>query len=266
MLYYRVSTGRQDYGIEAQKMQVTRFLRDYPYHIVGEFVEHESGAKDLKHRPELRKAIQLCHAHHATLLVSRLDRLSRSVRFVANLMEQVKFLCVDYPFATPEMIYIHAVFAQWEREMISRRTKEALAAAKERGVKLGRNNLPKEKPPRDPAKLSPSEEHAIKVMTEVHRLRLQGVLTIRDTVNALNEMGIGSYSGKRWHSQTLVRLYKTYNALHDRLMEVEKAKRRAVRKAKAPIGDTDRQSQANDDAEPCVSAPPAPQMESTPSP
>ena len=137
--YYRVSTneqGRSGLGIEAQKRDVARFTSNCDNCVVGSFTEFESGKNN--QREELTKAIQKAQEVDATLLIAKLDRLSRNAAFIFSLRDSgVRFKCVDMPEANNLTIGIMAVLAQNEREQISIRTKKALAALKARGVKLG---------------------------------------------------------------------------------------------------------------------------------
>src|SRR5260370_18867582 len=83
-----------------------------------------------------------CKKHKAKLVIAKLDRLSRNVAFIANLIEAgTDFVAVDNPHANKAMVQMLAVFAEMERDSISRRTKEALAAAKARGLRLGNTRL-----------------------------------------------------------------------------------------------------------------------------
>lgn len=136
--YYRVSTDRQGkskLGLEAQQEAVRKHL-SFGQMLVREYTEVESGKKS--NRPQLLDALDFCKQHNATLIIAKLDRLGRNVAFVANLMEsRVDFLAVDNPHASRLMIHMLAAFAEHEREQISLRTRDALAAAKRRGVKLG---------------------------------------------------------------------------------------------------------------------------------
>jgi DNA invertase Pin-like site-specific DNA recombinase len=138
--YYRVSTKRQGasgLGLEAQKAAVQRYLDGGKWTLRAEFTEVESG-KDDKNRPQLQEALGECDLTGATLIISRLDRLSRDVEFLAKLQKSsVKFKAVDMPEATHLTVHIMAAMAQHEREAISKRTKEALAVAKAKGIKLG---------------------------------------------------------------------------------------------------------------------------------
>lgn len=139
--YYRVSTHRQGasgLGLDAQRETVRQYLWGTGSVVAGDFVEIESGRKPDAGRPELRKALALAKANGATLLVAKLDRLSRSVAFVSALMESgVKFTACDMPEASELTIHILAAVAEHEAKRISQRTKDALAAARARGVVLG---------------------------------------------------------------------------------------------------------------------------------
>jgi DNA invertase Pin-like site-specific DNA recombinase len=123
-------------GEEAQRKAVADYLDGGRWTLIEEFRETESGARN--ERPELVKAMALARAHGATLVIAKLDRLSRDAHFLLGLQKSgVKFVCVDMPEANEMVVGIMAVIAEGERKMISKRTKEALAAAKARGVKLG---------------------------------------------------------------------------------------------------------------------------------
>ena len=137
--YLRVSTSRQGQsglGLEAQRAAVSSFLNGGDWSLVAEFVEIESGRK--ANRPELKRAMDACRIHGATLVVAKLDRLSRNAAFLLNLQEAgVRFVAADNPHMTEMVVGILAVVAQEEAKMISSRTKAALAAAKSLGKKLG---------------------------------------------------------------------------------------------------------------------------------
>jgi DNA invertase Pin-like site-specific DNA recombinase len=130
--YYRVSTREQGIsglGLESQKSIVLNYILHNGNRIVAEFTEIESGKNN--NRPELIKAINLCKEQNGTLVIAKLDRLSRNVNFISALMEsKVNFICCDMPDASPLTIHIFAALAQWERERISERTKSALQAKK----------------------------------------------------------------------------------------------------------------------------------------
>jgi DNA invertase Pin-like site-specific DNA recombinase len=137
--YLRVSTDRQGksgLGLEAQRQGIEIYLNGGNWQLLKEFVEVESGKKN--DRPQLKAALDACQSTGATLLIAKLDRLARNVAFISNLMESgVEFVACDFPQANRLTIHILAAVAEHEREMISKRTKEALAAAKARKVQLG---------------------------------------------------------------------------------------------------------------------------------
>jgi len=135
--YLRVSTqkqGQSGLGLEAQRAAVGAFTQEA--HLVGEFVEVEPGKHN--QRPQLAAAIALAKAKRATLLIAKLDRLSRNVGFIFQLRDAgVDFVCCDIPDADTLTVGVFAVLAQHERETISTRTKGALAAKLAQGAQLG---------------------------------------------------------------------------------------------------------------------------------
>lgn len=137
--YSRVSTdrqGRSGLGLEAQAAAIEAHVQSVGGKVVESFVEVESGKND--DRPELAKALALCKRKKATLLIAKLDRLSRDAHFLLGLQKSgVPFVAADMPFADSFTVGVLALVAQKEREMISARTKDALKAAKARGVRLG---------------------------------------------------------------------------------------------------------------------------------
>ncbi len=137
--YYRVSTakqGRSGLGLEAQQEAVRQYLNGGDWRLVAEVVEVESGKR--ADRPKLGEALRLCRLHNATLIIAKLDRLARNVAFIASLMDSgADFVAVDFPQANRLTIHILAAVAEHEAAMVSKRTKDALAAAKARGVRLG---------------------------------------------------------------------------------------------------------------------------------
>jgi DNA invertase Pin-like site-specific DNA recombinase len=140
--YYRVSTaqqGRSGLGLEAQREAVRLFLTGRAGELAEEFTEVESGKHHLT-RPQLARALDACRLTGAVLVIAKLDRLSRDAHFLLGLEKAgVAFVAADMPNANRLTVRLMAVIAQEEREMISARTKAALAAAKARGTKLGGN-------------------------------------------------------------------------------------------------------------------------------
>lgn len=138
--YYRVSTERQGksgLGLSAQKRKIEQFLSPTD-RIIAEFCDIQSGRHDT--RVELQKALGLAKRESAKLIIARLDRFSRRVSFIANIMEQgISLVCAEMPNASDFQLHIFAALAQEERRLISERTKAALAEAKRRGKILGAN-------------------------------------------------------------------------------------------------------------------------------
>src|SRR6202022_1027145 len=142
--YYRVSTKQQQrsgLGIEAQRATVTRFAESERLTIIAEFVEIETGkgADALDRRPQLAAALAAARGARCSVLVSKLDRLSRDVAFVSGLMAQrVPFIVAELGRdADPFMLHLYAALAEKERRLIAERTKAALAAKRAAGVSLG---------------------------------------------------------------------------------------------------------------------------------
>src|SRR5215217_9609179 len=137
--YYRVSTerqGRSGLGLDAQRKSVEDFLNGGTWRLVAEFTEIESSQQ--ADRPALAKAFQACCLRRAKLVIAKLDRLSRDAHFLLGLEKAgVDFVAADMPTANRLTVGIMAMMADEERRMISKRTKEALAAAKAHGVTLG---------------------------------------------------------------------------------------------------------------------------------
>jgi DNA invertase Pin-like site-specific DNA recombinase len=137
--YYRVSTqaqGRSGLGLDAQREAVRAFLSGGQFSPVAEFTEVESGKNS--DRPQLARAMDMARLTGATLVIAKLDRLSRDAHFLLGLEKAgVEFVAADMPNANRLTVRLMAVIAQEEREMIAARTKAALAQAKARGVRLG---------------------------------------------------------------------------------------------------------------------------------
>lgn len=200
--YYRVSTDRQGasgLGLDAQRQAVHRHIGQSGQ-LVAEFTEIESGRR-VSNRPELRTALEECRKRRAVLLIARLDRLARNVAFIANLMESgVDFVAVDMPTANRLTIHILAAVAEHEREMISQRTKAALAAAKERGTRLGSPR------PLDALKLANAAQAHLKPAPEV--LKLIGEWKekgrgLREIARELNRLGNRTPRGFQWYASTV---------------------------------------------------------------
>ncbi|MBJ9591750.1 recombinase family protein [Burkholderia seminalis] len=214
--YYRVSTARQGMsglGLDAQREAVARYLNGGDWELVGEFTETETGkgANALEKRPQLRAALDLCKRRGATLIIAKLDRLARNVHFVSGLLETgCDFVAADMPQANKVMIQMHAVMAEWERDQISKRTKDALAAAKARGVKLGTAGAANLKPNVE-ARQRAADAFAGKLAGVVAGFRARN-LSQRDMVVELNALGIKAANGGAWHRGQLCRLLNRIDA------------------------------------------------------
>lgn len=210
--YYRVSTarqGRSGLGLEAQKHAVAEYLNGGRWTMLKEYTEVESGKVNA--RPELEKALRQCKVTGAKLVIAKLDRLSRNAAFLLALRDSgVKFVAADVPDANNLTIGILALIAEHEREAISRRTKEALAAAKRRGVRLGNPNgarpiLRARKGNRAAlaAIKARADEHAARLRPIVEDLQAEGIVTLAGIAGALNERGMQTARGGAWHASSV---------------------------------------------------------------
>ena len=201
--YYRVSTvrqGRSGLGTEAQQEAVRTFLIARDGVLVDSFREVESGKRD-DNRPQLDEALRLCRLTGATLLVAKLDRLSRDAAFLMTLSKSgARFVAADMPDANDMTVGVMALVAQQEREAISARTKAALAAAKARGARLGGNRGHK-LPSRRAARISAQvrTERALQRATDVRRAieeaRAFGAVSLRQIAAALSSRQIRTPRG-----------------------------------------------------------------------
>lgn len=219
--YYRVSTDRQGksgLGLEAQQKAVEDYLNGGSWRLVASFTEVESGRNN--GRPELTKALAACRVHNATLVIAKLDRLSRNARFLLELQEAgVKFVAVDMPHADNFTVGVLALVAQKEAEMISQRTKAALSAAKARGVKLGgdRGNLTRKERSKGTAssaeaRSAKADNRARDLAPILNELRAAGQ-SFAGMAEALNERGIRSPRGSLWSAMSVRREFQRLAAL-----------------------------------------------------
>jgi DNA invertase Pin-like site-specific DNA recombinase len=210
--YLRVSTarqGRSGLGLEAQRQAVEDFLNGGSWELAREFVEIESGKN--ADRPQLAKAFQLCRLIGAKLVIAKLDRLSRDAHFLLGLEKAgVDFVAADMPQANRLTIGIMAVMAQHEREMISERTKAALAAAKRRGVKLGgfrgAHFTAKHVKAAVAARQEKARARALDLAPTIEELRAAGRESLRELAAGLDERGIPAAKGGRWSANQVARM------------------------------------------------------------
>ncbi len=210
--YLRVSTAKQEasgLGLEAQRKAVLDYLNGGSWELLAEYMETESGKKN--DRPKLAKALDHCKITGATLLIAKLDRLSRNAHFLLGLQDAgVKFIAVDMPTANELTVGIMALVAQEERKAISARTKAALAAAKARGVKLGcpngaahlqgENNGSKQGV--DAIKRG-ADERAGKLAEVVKEIQEAGASSLREIAEELNSRSITTARGGKWHASSV---------------------------------------------------------------
>lgn len=211
--YLRVSSakqGRSGLGLEAQRRAVADYLNGGAWDLISEFVEIESGKLD--GRPQLEAALAMCELTGATLVVAKLDRLSRNVAFLAALQDSgARFVAADMPEANELTIHIMAAVAQAERKAISKRTKEALAAAKARGTMLGGNRGNLADLRRGPAasaivRSKASVARAAKVLRQIECFQAGGETTLRALADKLNEAGITAPRGGSWSAAQVKRI------------------------------------------------------------
>ena len=217
--YLRVSTARQGksgLGLEAQQKAVADYLSTGQWNLLEEFVEVESG-KNSK-RPKLLEAIELCKASGAKLLVAKLDRLARDAHFLLSLKKAgIDFVCADMPEANRLTIGIMALVAEQEREAISKRTKEALAAAKARGVQLGayrdgvyvggKGNADTARNASE-ARTVRFHANAVDKLPLLKRYDPDGSMSLRAIADIFNRYGVKTVSGRGTWSASSVRRLK----------------------------------------------------------
>jgi DNA invertase Pin-like site-specific DNA recombinase len=211
--YYRVSTekqGRSGLGLEAQRKAVEAYLDGGSWKLVAEFTEIESGKRS--ERPKLAEAIKTAKEHKATLVIAKLDRLSRNVAFIANLMEAgADFVAVDMPHANKLTIHILSAVAEHEREMISQRTRAALAAAKSRGVQLGnRSNIKVAQARSRAARMAQADQFASNILPVILQIRGAGVQTLKGIADALNARGLRTPRGGEWQAIQVKRIVERH--------------------------------------------------------
>jgi DNA invertase Pin-like site-specific DNA recombinase len=191
--YLRVSTQKQGidgYGIDAQRVAIAKYTP------AAEFIEVESGKR--KDRPELLRALDYCKRNGTVLVVAKLDRLARNVAFVSMLMESgVDFVCADFPTANRLTIHVLAAVAEHEASMISQRTKAGLAAAKARGVVLGKSMDTAKANKGRTTQAELADRNAAKVRATIASHRAGGA-TLKGIADELNSMGVGTPRGKQW--------------------------------------------------------------------
>src|SRR5271157_2624611 len=242
--YYRISRPRPEgsgLSIEGQRSSVLRYVEAHPGRLVEEFAETESGRNDK--RPQLIEALRICRTRRATLLIARLDRLSRNFALISNLCESdIDFVAVDLPEANRLTIHLLAAISEYEATLISDRIKAALAVAKSRGVKLGgnhgltRDRIRKAWEAAAAARRANALAKARDLAPLIWGLRRSG-RSCRRIAEELDRLGVRPLRGARWYDSTVHKIPirtceefspngKPYTrTLVNRLNYVERAKR-----------------------------------------
>lgn len=203
--YIRVSTaqqGKSGLGLEAQKAALARFAEAEGLEIAAQYVEVESGkgADALDRRPQLAAALADARKRRCPVLVAKLDRLSRDVHFISGLMaHRVPFVVADLGAdADPFMLHLYAALAEKERSLISQRTRDALKAAKARGVVLGNPNLHNVRERAVASVKAEAHRFAANVAPIIREIQSAGATSYRAVARALNARGVGTARGGTW--------------------------------------------------------------------
>jgi len=220
--YHRVSTaeqGRSGLGLEAQRGAVAKLCEGRGWEIIAEFTEIESGKRS--DRAQLTEALHRAKVTGATLVIAKLDRLSRNIAFITALQESgARFIAADMPEANELTVHILAAVAQAERKAIATRTREALAAAKARGQRLGNPNGAA--PLRRAAKgnrdaleavKASADGHAMDRASHIKRLIADGITSLPALAKALNNDSITTPRGGKWHPSSVSNLLARLEAL-----------------------------------------------------
>lgn len=209
VIYTRVSTedqGKSGLGLEAQHRDISIYLEQFsevPYEVIGNYCDVLSGKT--AQRPQLKEALELARSTGAELLISKLDRLSRKVSFIANIMDdkKIKLRVASMPYADNFQLHIYAALAEQEREFISARTKAALQAAKARGVQLG--GLRDKTMKRNVAIQTKALEEAQIAYKIIGPLHSTGE-TLTSIAETLNSTDISTSRGGRWTAKQVSRV------------------------------------------------------------
>jgi DNA invertase Pin-like site-specific DNA recombinase len=208
--YVRVSTsqqGRSGLGIEAQRHALARFAEAEGLEVVQEFLEVETGkgADALDRRPQLKAALAAAKKLKCHVAVAKLDRLSRDVHFISGLMaHRVPFVVAELGAdVDPFVLHLFAALAEKERALISTRTRQALAAAKARGVTLGSPKLHLARESAVAALKADANRHAANILPVIREAQRAGANTLRAVAAALNARGIATARGGSWHAMSV---------------------------------------------------------------
>jgi DNA invertase Pin-like site-specific DNA recombinase len=208
--YIRVSTsqqGRSGLGIEAQRQALNQFAQAEGFEVAREFVEVETGkgADAMDRRPQLKAALAAARKQRCHVAVAKLDRLSRDVHFISGLMaHKVPFLVAELgPDVDPFVLHLFAALAEKERSLISTRTRQALTAAKARGVTLGNPKLHVARKNAVEAVKAEADRYAANVLPIIREAQKAGATTLRQIAEALNARGVTTARGGQWHATSV---------------------------------------------------------------
>lgn len=207
--YVRVSTadqGKNGHGLDAQKAAIASFVDREGGELLKTFQDIQSGSND--QREVFWQAVEAAAKHKATLVVSKLDRLSRSgIRFMVDLDRRgVSYVAADNPGMTKLVVHILAAVAEDERQRIRTRTREGLQAAKAKGIKLGNPRWQDSIEAAREAREANAAHQRQLVRPIIEGLRSSGISTLTGLAEALNERGIQTPQGRRWHPMTVKRV------------------------------------------------------------
>jgi DNA invertase Pin-like site-specific DNA recombinase len=207
-------------GLEAQREAVTRFAAQEGLEVLAEYTEVETGkgSDALEQRPQLAAAIGKAQRMGAVVMVAKLDRLSRDVHFISGLMRsRVRFIVTELGAdADPFMLHVYAALAEKERTLIAQRTKDALAAAKARGVKLGNPKGAEHLKGRGnreavEAVTQGAQERAKMLSGVLEDLRAQGITSANGIARELNNQGIATARGGLWTARSVLNVLERLN-------------------------------------------------------
>ncbi len=211
--YIRVSTsqqGRSGLGIEAQRQVLRQFAKAEGLELIREFVEVETGkgSDALDRRPQLKAALAAAKKLRCNVAVAKLDRLSRDVHFISGLMShRVPFVVAELGAdVDPFVLHLFAALAEKERSLISTRTRQALAAAKARGVTLGSPKLSKARKSAVAAIKANADQHAANVLPIIREAQKAGATSLRAIAAALNARGVATARGGTWAAMSVKNL------------------------------------------------------------
>lgn len=208
--YVRISTaqqGRSGLGVEAQRAALNHFAKAEGFEVAREFVEVETGkgVDALDRRPQLKAALAAAKKLKCQVAVAKLDRLSRDVHFISGLMaHKVPFIVAELGSdVDPFVLHLFAALAEKERALISTRTRQALAAAKARGVTLGGPKLSQARKSAVEAIKAEADRHAANVVPIIREAQKAGATTLRQIAEALNARGVATPRGGTWHAMSV---------------------------------------------------------------